>query len=57
MAKTIQELRQILTDISREMDIKRFDEDLNEHDQKNIKFAADKVDDARQALFNCESQS
>jgi hypothetical protein len=58
MAKTtIQDIRQQLTDISRELDTRRTDPTLSEHDRNNLAYAADKVDAARQALFDCESQS
>ena len=57
MTKTIQALRQELTDISRALDARREDASLSEHDRNNLKYAADKVDAARQALFDCESQS
>ena len=57
MAKTIQELRQQLTDIRCGIDRRLNSVDLNQHDRDNLKRAGVQIDAARLALFDCELQS
>ena len=54
MAKTIQDLRQQLIDISRELAARM---PASDHDDACIQYALDKIDAARQALFECKVQA